>query len=119
MAFKESSDMQKILSEVLSFTLVPEQMMDLRSEFEKIDSDGDGEISLDALKKVLLENAEAGSLGALNEQEIDEIFDAIRMRKSEPKIRWHEFLAAGLSQARVDDRNLRIAFDRLDSDHKG
>ena len=119
MAFKESSDMQKILSEVLSFTLVPEQMMDLRSEFEKIDPDGDGEISLDALKKVLLENAEAGSLGALTEQEIDEIFDAIRMRKSEPKIRWHEFLAAGLSQARVDDRNLRIAFDRLDSDRKG
>ena len=111
--------MQKILSEVLSFTLVPEQMMDLRSEFEKIDSDGDGEISLDALKKVLLETAEAGSLGALTEQEIDEIFDAIRMRKSEPTIRWHEFLAAGLSQARVDDRNLRIAFDRLDSDRKG
>lgn len=119
MAFKESSDMQKILSEVLSFTLLPEQMLELKNEFEKIDTDGDGEISLDALKKVLLESAEAGSLGALTEQEIDDVFDAIRVKKSEPKIRWHEFLAAGLSQARVDDRNLRIAFDRLDSDRKG
>lgn len=119
MAFKESSDMQKLLSEVLSFTLLPEQIVDLRHEFEKIDKDGDGEISLMALKQVLLENAEAGSLGALTESEIEDVFDAIRIRKTEPTIRWHEFLAAGLSQARVDDRNLRLAFDRLDGDRKG
>lgn len=111
--------MQKILSEVLSFTLLPEQIVDLRAEFEKIDTDGDGEISLQSLKKVLMENAEAGSLGALTEQEIEDIFDAIRIRKSDPTIRWHEFLAAGLSQAKIDDRNLRLAFDRLDAERKG
>jgi calcium-dependent protein kinase len=119
LAFKEASDMQKILSEVLSFTLLPDQIVDLRAEFEKIDTNGDGEISLQALKQVLMQNAEAGSLGALTEQEIEEIFDAIRIRKSEPTIRWHEFLAAGLSQAKIDDRNLRLAFDRLDVERKG
>jgi calcium-dependent protein kinase len=119
MGFKEYSDMQKLLSEVLSFTLLPEQIVELRDEFEKIDTDGDGEISLEQLKNVLMENAEAGALGALTELEIEEIFDAIRIRKTEPTIRWHEFLAAGLSQARVDDRNLRLAFDRLDGDRKG
>jgi calcium-dependent protein kinase len=119
MQFKESSDMQKILSEVLSFTLLPEQIVDLRKEFEKMDTDGDGEISLSSLKGVLLQNAEAGSLGALTEKEVEDIFDSIRVRKNEPTIRWHEFLAAGLSQARVDDRNLRLAFDRLDSSRKG
>jgi len=119
MAFKEYSDMQKLLSEVLSFTLLPEQIVDLKKEFEKIDTNGDGEISLKAMKQVLMENAEAGSLGALTEQEIEDIFDAIRIRKTDPTIRWHEFLAAGLSQARVDDRNLRLAFDRLDADRKG
>lgn len=118
-AFKESSDMQKLLSEVLSFTLMPEQMEDLRREFEIMDDNGDGEISLKSLKKVLMENAEAGSLGALTEKEVEEIFDSIRLRKSEPTIRWHEFLAAGLSQARVDDRNLRLAFGRLDTQRKG
>ena len=118
-AFKESSDMQKLLSEVLSFTLMPEQMEDLRREFEIMDEDGDGEISLISLKKVLMENAEAGSLGALTESEVEEIFDSIRVRKSEPTIRWHEFLAASLSQARVDDRNLRLAFGRLDTQRKG
>jgi calcium-dependent protein kinase len=119
MKFKESSDMQKLLSEVLSFTLLPEQIVELRREFEKIDAEGDGEISLSALKHVLLENAEVGALGALTEKEVEDIFDSIRVRKSEPRIRWHEFLAAGLSQARVDDRNLRLAFDRLDVQRRG
>ncbi len=118
-SFKENSDMQKILSEVLSFTLLPDQIADLRQEFELIDTDGDGEITLKALRTVLLENAEAGTLGALTEQEIVDIFDAIKTRKNEPTIRWHDFLAAGLSQARVDDRNLRLAFDRLDGNRRG
>ena len=111
--------MQKLLSEVLSFTLMPEQMEDLRREFEIMDDNGDGEISLKSLKKVLMVNAEAGSLGALTEKEVEDIFDSIRVRKSEPTIRWHEFLAASLSQARVDDRNLRLAFGRLDAQRKG
>jgi calcium-dependent protein kinase len=119
MNFKEQSDMQKLLSEVLSFTLLPEQIVELRSEFEKIDTDGDGEISLEAMKRVLMGVAEGGALGALTEQEIETLFESIRFSKSEPTIRWHEFLAAGLSQARVDDRNLRLAFDRMDTDRKG
>jgi len=118
-AFKEFSDMRKLLSEVLSFTLLPDQIKDLRKEFEKIDTDGSGEISLTALKQVLLDNAGAGSLGALTESEVEDIFNAMRVNKSETRIHWHEFVAAGLSQCRVDDRNLRLAFDRLDSNHKG
>lgn len=117
--FKEYSDMRKLLCEVLSFTLLPEQIKDLRKEFEKMDTDGSGEISLSALKQVLLTEAGAGSLGSLTEEEVEDIFNAMRVRKSETRIHWHEFIAAGLSQCQVDDRNLRLAFDRLDSDHKG
>jgi Ca2+-binding EF-hand superfamily protein len=118
-AFKESSEMQKLLSEILSFTLQPEQIIELRKEFEKIDEDGDGEISLTAMQKVLMRNAGAGTLGTLEEHEVEEIFESIKIRKAAPTLRWHEFLAAGLSQAKVDDRNLRLAFDRLDSQRKG
>ncbi|GKY90494.1 hypothetical protein MPSEU_000023200 [Mayamaea pseudoterrestris] len=117
--FKEFSDMRKLLCEVLSFTLLPDQIKDLRREFEKMDTDGSGEISLAALKQVLVANAGAGSLGALTEEEVEDIFNAMRVRKTETRIHWHEFIAAGLSQCQVDDRNLRLAFDRLDSDHKG
>ena len=119
MAFKEQSDMQKLLSEVLSFTLLPEQIVELRAAFQKMDTEGTGEISLRAMKVVLLQNAEAGALGGLTEQEIESLFETIRVRKSDPTIRWHEFLAAGLSQAKIDDRNLRLAFDRMDTHRKG
>lgn len=118
-SFKEFSDMRKLLCEVLSFTLLSDQIKDLRREFEKMDTDGSGEISLKALKQVLMTNAGAGSLGALTETEVEDIFNAMRVRKTEQRIHWHEFIAAGLSQCQVDDRNLRLAFDRLDSDHKG
>jgi calcium-dependent protein kinase len=117
--FKEYGDMRKLLCEVLSFTLLPDQIQDLRKEFEKLDKDGSGEISLDGLKSVLLAEAGAGSLGALTEKEVEDIFNAMRVRKDETTIHWHEFIAAGLSQCKVDDRNLRLAFDRLDGDHKG
>lgn len=114
--FKEYSDMRKLLCEVLSFTLLPEQINDLRVEFEKIDN-GKGEISLTDLKKVLLESAR--SVGGMTEQEVEDVFNALRVRKTETKIRWHEFIAAGLSQCKVDERNLKLAFDRIDSDRKG
>ena len=119
--FKESSVMQRLLSEVLSFTLLPEQIVEIRREFEKLDSQGDGEISLTSLKQFLIQNADFGAQGALSEQKVEEIFEYIQLpaRKGEMTIRWHEFLAACLSRAEIDDRNLRLAFDRLDTDRKG
>ena len=117
--FKELSDMRKLLSEVLSFTLLPYQIKDLRGQFEKIDTSGSGEISLSDLRHVLMKSAEEGSLGALNEQDMEDIFNALRVRKSDPMIRWHEFIAAALSQCKVDERNLKLAFDRIDNEGKG
>jgi Ca2+-binding EF-hand superfamily protein len=115
-AFKEYSDMRKLLCEVVSFTLLPEQINDLRVEFEKIDN-GKGEISLTDLKMVLLESAR--SVGGMSEREVEDVFNALRVRKTEPKIHWHEFIAAGLSQCKIDERNLKLAFDRIDTDRKG
>ena len=56
-----------------------------RREFEKMDTEGSGEISLAALKQVLVSNAGAGSLGALTEEEVEDIFNAMRVRKTETK----------------------------------
>ena len=39
-SFKEYSDMRKLLCEVLSFTLLPNQIEDLWKEFEKLDTEG-------------------------------------------------------------------------------
>jgi calcium-dependent protein kinase len=95
-----------------------EQIVELREEFEKIDS-GDGEITLAAMKQVLVNPAGAGALGDLTDDEVEDIFDALRVNKNDSTIRWHEFIAAGLSQCQYDDRNLRLAFDRFDTDRKG
>ena len=78
-----------------------------------------GEITLTTLKKVLIGNAATGSLGGLTEGEVEDIFNALRVRKGETSIHWHDFIAAGLSQCEVDDRNLRLAFERLDLERKG
>jgi calcium-dependent protein kinase len=117
--FKEYSEMRKLLCEILSFTMLPEQILGLRKEFERVDIEGDGEISFAALKQVLKDSAEDGAFGALTENEVERIFDALRVHKTQTKVRWHEFIAAGLSQFNFDERNLRLAFDRLDYDRKG
>lgn len=119
--FQHSSQMQKLLSEVVSFTLLPEQIIEVRKDFEKLDSHGDGEITLGSLKRTLIQNSQFSALGGLSEAEVEELFVSIKLpvRKAEPTIRWHEFLAANLSQSKLDDRNLRLAFDRLDTQRKG
>jgi Ca2+-binding EF-hand superfamily protein len=66
-----------------------------------------------------MENAGTGSLGSLTEEEVSNIFNAMRVRKSSQTIHWHEFIAAGLSQCKFDDRNPKLAFDRLDAHHNG
>ncbi len=117
--FKGYSNLHRILLEVLSFTLRPEQTQSLKADFEKMNPDGDGEITLGELKAVLSSNAEAASLAFLGDAEVEDIFNSLKVQKSATTIRWHEFLAAGLSICDFDDANLKLAFDRLDSDRKG
>ena len=52
-AFRDFSDIQKLLCEVIGFALLPEQISLLRKEFEKLDIEGKGEIT----KSVKLFNA--------------------------------------------------------------
>jgi calcium-dependent protein kinase len=94
----------------------------MRIEFEKMDIESMGEISLDCMKQVLTRKAvnEDGTVHeGLSEAEVEEIFDALKVGKAEPRVHWHEFLAACLPECHVDERNLRIAFDRMDVDHNG
>ena len=109
--FKEYPDVRKLLCEVLSFTLIPDQIHGLRREFEKMDTDGAGEISLAALT--------AGIGGRVTSDEAEDIFDAMRVSSTDAAIHWHEFIAAELGHCEVDERNLKLAFDRLDADHTG
>ncbi len=114
-AFRGFSDLRKLLCEVIGFTLLPEQIASLRREFEKLDVEGTGEITLSGLKKILLESGSSD----FTPDEVEEIFDSMRLHKDNLTIHWHHFLAAELSQCAVDERNHRLAFDRLDTEKKG
>ncbi|KAL3791803.1 hypothetical protein HJC23_002434 [Cyclotella cryptica] len=115
-SFKDMSNTTKFLCEVLSFTLQPGQISGLREEFEKMDSSGMGEINLAGFKTALLSRSDEFPL---SEVQVEDIFNGLKLRKRDISIRWHEFIAACLSQCQVDERNIRLAFDRLDSQHKG
>lgn len=116
-SFKELSSTRKFLREIISYTLQPNQITGLHAEFEKLDSDGKGEISLHCFKEALIASSDQHPL---SEDEIEEIFNGLKVRNStDLSIRWHEFIAACLSQCHIDDRNIRLAFDRLDDEHKG
>ena len=119
MEFKDYSNLQKILLEVVSFTLMPGQIKDLKQEFEKVDSDGSGEVTLENLREVLLNRVGVDSLGTHTEEEVETIFNSLRLNTKETTIKWHKFITAGLSRCDYDDRNLRLAFNRLDHTGKG
>jgi len=117
-SFREFSDLRRLLCEVIGFTLLPEQILDLRKEFEKLDVEGSGEITLKTLKQVLMEQ-DSGSVRNLTVEEVEDIFNSMRMHKEDTTVHWHHFLAAGLSECPVDERNHRLAFERLDNEKKG
>jgi calcium-dependent protein kinase len=111
-SFKELSVVKRLLLEVLSYTLLPEQVNGLQAEFQKLDVDRSGEISLPAMKSILVSDIE-------NPAEIENIFNAIKLGKSQSRIHWHEFLAGCISCCHVDERNIHLAFERLDRNHCG
>jgi len=115
-SFKDLSSTRKFLREIISFTLLPDQISGLREEFDKIDVDGKGEISLSCFKEALVVNSDQHPF---SESEIKDIFNGLKVRNTDLSVRWHEFIAACLSQCHIDDRNIRLAFDRIDEEHKG
>ena len=43
----------------------------------------------------------------------------MKVSQNASTIHYHEFIAACLSQCELDDRNLRLAFERMDAERKG
>ncbi len=111
-SFHQFSAMKKLVCEVLAYTLIPEQIHDLRKEFEKIDTHNTGEFTAEEFRVALKKS------NHLSDEECNQIFNDMDL-EHDGKIHWHEFIAATLSKCEYDERNLRLAFDRLDYDHQG
>ena len=92
--FKSYNNLRKLICEIISFTLLQEQIQGLRVEFEKVDKDGIGEISFETLKFVLEASAKAGNMGSLQEDEIVSIFNSLKVSKKASTIHYHEVTVA-------------------------
>ena len=110
--FHAFSSMKKIVMEIVAFTLRPEEIRDLRKEFEKIDYNNNGELTLEEISEALI------NTNKISRQEIEKIFADIDLDCS-GKLSYHEFLAATMDVSLLDEEHLRMAFDRMDSDHTG
>lgn len=116
--YRYVDSLRRHFREILSFTLCPDQLKQLRKEFAKIDL-GCGAICFESLKQEIIKSVNEYGQAPITHEQIEEIFDALRLHKSDNSINWHEFIAAELTFCAVDERNLRLAFDMLDSQHKG
>ena len=56
-------------------------------------------------------NAAGSGSYYFTEDEVEDIFNSMRLHKKSTTIHWHHFLAAGLSECAVDERNHRLTFD--------
>ena len=81
----------------------------LRREFERIDTDGTGEIDFLELKGAM-ENTN------VREEELMRIFDHLDVDNS-GTINFTEFLAAAIPEEEIDEEHIRWAFDRLSGEH--
>ena len=97
---------------VIAHRASPEHVDKLRSAFHEIDVNREGFITLEELKRVLIEYD-------ISPEQIEGIFDSLDVDQTR-KIGYTEFLAATVSaMGFVRQEQLTEAFDRLDADDSG
>ena len=114
--YSEANKFEKAIRHQLATHLTSAELHKLRNIFEKLDSDGTGNVSIDALVKALKEDAvdakTADMLGAINLQQFDLDGDG--------QIDWQEFVAGAMQENEVyNEDNLNKVFSKLDTDGNG
>jgi len=112
--FHQFSTLKKVAMEVVAFTLRPEQIKELRREFEKVDVCSNGEITLEELSRAL------ESSGLLSPDDLGALVKGLDVgRQHAGTISWHEFLAATMDAALLDEEHIQLAFQRIDTGRSG
>lgn len=106
--FSHLSKFKRLTLELLAFNMNTSQIASLRDEFNIIDVDGSGTISLDEFKNSLIETHGLSPEGA------EEIFYSVDIDKS-TFINYNEFVAAAMGRRiSIEEDQLMLAFDTLD-----
>jgi len=103
-SFIVRSTLAKIFMDVIAHTLLPDQVTDLREQFDKFDVSRSGMITVNDLRTVMRR------FKGFKEEYLNVILANLDLdRKGE--IGYHEFLAATIRRRNVAEENLQIAFE--------
>jgi calcium-dependent protein kinase len=106
--FSHLSKFKRLTLELLAFNMNTSQIAGLRQEFNAIDVDSSGTISLEEFKKSLVETHGLTAEGA------EDIFNSVDVDKS-TFINYNEFVAAAMGRRiSIEEDHLMLAFDTLD-----
>lgn len=113
-AYGKEAKLKRIALLFLAHKSTTSEIAKMRELFEEIDEDGNGEISLAELKKVL-----GGEDCKLSSADVKKIFKGVDADANN-SINYVEFLAATLeTRGRIEAHRLRDVFDRMDVSHSG
>jgi calcium-dependent protein kinase len=96
--------LSKIFMDVVAHTLLPEQVTELREQFNKFDVSNSGAITLQDLRAIMRQ------FKGFREDYLNVIIASLDLDQK-GKIGYHEFLAATIRRQNVAEENLQIAFE--------
>jgi calcium-dependent protein kinase len=102
--FMIRSTLAKIFMDVVAHTLLPEQVTDLREQFNKFDVSRTGTISVADLRAIMRQ------FNGFREEYLSVIVASLDLDQK-GRIGYHEFLAATIRRQNVAEENLQIAFE--------
>jgi len=111
--FGTASRFRRCCMQMMAWTLSNEEREQVREYFISIDTDKNGTITLNELRKALEDKFE------IPDEETRRVFESLDSCRHE-EIHYSDFLAAMVStRIRLHDRLLHAAFDKFDTDHSG
>jgi calcium-dependent protein kinase len=117
-SFKNYSSSNKLKKAVLTYIasrLTEDEVKKLKENFQKIDTNGDGMLSLDEVKKAICQNSNSG----ISLSNVEQIFKSIDTDNS-GSIDYTEFIAASLDKnVYLQENKLYEAFKLFDVDGSG
>lgn len=110
--FMEMSRFKKLVLETVAFSMSSNQIAQMREEFNSLDRDRSGTISMTELRSAL------ARLGA-SQEHIENLFHSVDVDGS-AEINYNEFVAAAMSKRiTIDEERLMLAFETLDLENSG
>ena len=106
---------QATIAYIVHFLYSNQELNELKSVFQTLDKDGDGKLTYNELKNAFITYF-GKSISEIKLQEIMEDSDG----NADGVISYEEFLRAGVTKEKLlEERNLKLAFDRFDTDKDG